>query len=77
MWESHMFELELLQDIQNCISDTEKSLWQELENLKFKEENKKVEEWILDPDHTVGQVNLYNKMVALFWVNKNLVGQAI
>ena len=26
MWESCMFELELLQDIQNCISDTEKSL---------------------------------------------------
>ena len=39
----------------------------------MKEECKKVEEWILDPGHTVGGVSLYEKTVALFWVMKNLV----
>ena len=71
-----MFELELPQDIHNRISATEKSLWEELDNQKLKEECKKVEEWILDPGHMVGRVSLYEKSVALFWVMKNLVGQA-
>ena len=38
-----MFELELPQDIHNRISATEKSLWEELDNQKLKEECKKVE----------------------------------
>ena len=71
-----MFELELPQEIQNRISATEQSLWAELDNKKLKEECKKVEDWILDPGHTEGRASLYEKMVALFWVMKNLVGRA-
>ena len=31
---------------------------------------------VLDPGHTMGRVKLYEKMVALFWVMKKLVGWA-
>ena len=71
-----MFELELPQEIQNHIFATERSLWAELDNKKLREECKKVEEWIMDPGHTMGHTSLYEKMVALFWVMKNLVGRA-
>ena len=70
-----MFELELPQDIHNRISTTERSLWVELDNQKLKEECKKVKEWILDPSHTVGCMSLYEKLVVMFWVMKNLVGK--
>ena len=71
-----MFELELPQDIQNRIFATEWSLWAKLDNQKLKEECKKVKEWILDPSHTVGCMSLYEKLVVMFWVMKNLVGWA-
>ena len=45
LWESHMFELELPQEIQNWIVATLKSLWEEIDNQKL-EQWKKVEEWI-------------------------------
>ena len=32
LWESCMFEFELPQDIQNCITAIEKHLWEELDN---------------------------------------------
>ena len=71
-----MFELELPQDIQNHIVATERCLWDEIDSQKLKEESKKAQEWILDPGHTMGHTNLYEKLVALFWVMKNLVGSA-
>ena len=66
-----MFELmELPQDIQNCITATERRLWDELDSQKLKEEAKKAQEWILDPGHTVGQTSLYEKTIAIFRVMK-------
>ena len=47
LWESHIFELELPQEIQNRIVEIEKSLWQEFDSQKLKDECKKVEDWIL------------------------------
>ena len=33
----------------------------------------KVKDWILDLGHTVGHVSLYEKMVVVYWLMKNLV----
>ena len=33
-----------------------------------------MEEWILDPGHSVGRASQYENMVALSWVMKNLIG---
>ena len=72
LWESHIYELELPREIQNRILETEKCLWEEFDSQKLKDECKKVEYWILDLGNTVGQVRLYEKTVAVYWLMKNL-----
>ena len=74
LWESRIYELELPLDIQNRITETKKNFWQELDRQKLREECKKVEEWILDPGHTVGRVSQYEKTMVVYWLMKNLVG---
>ena len=76
LWESRIFELDLPQDIQNHITTMKCRLWDELESQKLKEEAKKVQEWILDPGHTLGRMSLNEKSIALFWVMKNLLDRA-
>ena len=66
LWDSCMFELELPLDIQNHIAATERRIWDKLYSQKLKEEDKKAQEWIPDPGHTVSRMSLYEKYVALF-----------
>ena len=56
-----MFELELPHDIQQCITETEKKLWEELDCEKLHAECRKAEECILDLGNIVGRVILYEK----------------
>ena len=42
--ESHIYELELSQEIHNIIVETKKSLWKEFDSQKLKDECKKVED---------------------------------
>ena len=75
MWEARMFKLELLKEIQQRINETEKQLWEEVDRDRLHEECRKVEDWILDPNHNVGKLSLYERTVALLWVMKNLIEQ--
>ena len=70
-----MYELKIPIEIQQRGNGLEKRLWEVFDREVLQEECRKVEEWILDPGHSVGRDNLYEKVVVLFWVMKNIVSQ--
>ena len=68
-----MFELDLPIDIQLKINRIENQLWEELDRDTLHEKCWKSDEWILDPGHNAARLSLYERMVALYWVMKNLI----
>ena len=72
-----MFELKIPKQIQQNINGTEKHLWEELDRGTLYEECNKKEDQILDLGHNAGRHSLYEIIVALCWVMKNINGRLV
>ena len=64
-------------EVQDWIKGIEGHLWENLDEDTLSLKTKVTEEWIMDPRNNASWLGLYERIVALFWVMKNLMGHIL